>query len=178
MEPHFLWFYVLDQTYHQWLNQWFYFQDYSNMDDFSLNLDNVTENMFDHFKVNLWQNVLFYKCTYFSFVQNTIMNRMDQYWQIGCVIHFGNCCQALVKVKKGGYIRYIVEIFITSKLVATIYRSLSLKLFILIHLLSLTLIRGKACWRWLLFQCTILNETWQFLYPHIAKLPPEVRFIL
>lgn len=49
------------------------------MDDFSLNLDNVTENMFDHFKVNLWQNVLFYKCTYFSFVQNTIMNRMDQY---------------------------------------------------------------------------------------------------
>ena len=101
------------------------------MDDFSLNLDNVTENMFDHFKVNLWQNVLFYKCTYFSFVQNTIMNRMDQYWQIGCVIHFGNCCQALVKVKKGGYIRYIVEIFITSKLVATIYRSLSLKLVIL-----------------------------------------------
>ena len=29
--------------------------------------------------------------------------------------------------------------------------------------------------RELLFQCTILNETWRFLYPHIAKLPPEVR---
>ena len=39
-------------------------------------------------------NVLFI----FSNVQNTIMNRMDQYWQIGCVIHFGNYCpyQALV----------------------------------------------------------------------------------
>ena len=36
----------------------FLFQDYANMDDFSLNLDNVTENMFDHFKVNLKQKCL------------------------------------------------------------------------------------------------------------------------
>ena len=45
------------------------------MDDFSLNLDTVTENMFDHFKVSFYQNVFFL----FSNVQNTIMNRMDQY---------------------------------------------------------------------------------------------------
>ena len=67
------------------------------MDDFSLDLDNVTENMFDHFKVNL-------------------------------------------KLNLG--IPFILAIFIK---------------------------REK------LFQCTILNETWRFLYPHIASLPPEVR---
>ena len=73
------------------------FQDYANMDDFSLDLDNVTENMFDHFKVNL-------------------------------------------------------------------------KLDLGIPFILATIIKREK-----LFQCTILNETWRFLYPHIANLPPEVR---
>ena len=57
------------------------------MDDFSLNLDNVTENMFDHFKVNFWQNVFcpIFKCakydheSYGPILTNWVCN---SFWQL------------------------------------------------------------------------------------------------